>query len=249
MLLTTMIDPTKDVRTQVEATNVNTGGLPPLILSDYLSRAELAKIGYQFDKTHDAERPGFLISAALPLISSALIAEQDVSKEFAAVLVSEILNRPDADPTNAFNERTVDHVADYFQYAYKKVRIEIFVASMEEFQAFHKLFVPVERVRFFPEEILLRRLKTPSYTPTMAEASAAFQVEPMTSFSIMYAMSTHQVFSTVPLPEFRAMMLPMSYQLWKQEILTPKDVAGDLTTDDVANSKSMKLALKDAVIK
>lgn len=245
MLLTTMIDPTKDVRTQVVATNVQTGGLPPLDISAYLTRQELARIGFLYDNAAEAEKSGILSDAASHLMTAVLIAEHDISEEFASQLVSIILSRPEARPEFILNDETIDHVRDYFRYAYDKVRIEIFVTSMEEYQAYHKIFVPVERIRFFPEETLLKRMQNSNAAPTMAEASAAFQLEPMTSFAIMYAMSTHQVFSTVPLPEFRAMMLPMSYNLWKQEILSPKDSA----TSEISVEKTMKPLLKDVVLR
>lgn len=245
MLLSTMIDPTKDVRLQVEVTNTSSNGLPDFDIPRFIERLEFAKINYIYDMATPAERSPYLISIAKRIFPEVLVADHDISAKFAPRLVAKILDRPDADPFLNLAKDAIHPVYDYLLYAYTKIRIELFITSMEEYQAYHKLFVPVERVRFFPEETLLRRMETPSYVPTIAEASAAFQLEPMTSFTVMYAMSSHQVFSTVPLPEFRSMMLPMSYQLWKQEILTPKEVdAGAVSAPKPTTSTLKDLKLK-----
>jgi hypothetical protein len=250
MFQPTMISPVRPVREQVISRNEESGGIPPLDIPRYLSRTELAKINFMHDNASDAEKPEILVKAASMLSIAALVTEHRMDAVQVEIIVPMILAKPEAHPSHAFDGNTIDHVRDYLQFAYKFVRTEIFVASMEKYQAFHKLYVPVEKLDYFPLEELIKHIQNPEQEVTTEEADFAFQRDQMMSFAVMYAMSTHQVYETVPLPEFRPMMLPMSYQLWKQKILNPgKKLETSEDVVDVAGvGKVLKLGLKNQVL-
>ena len=250
MFQPTMINPVRNVREQVVSSNEESGGIPPLDISQYLSRPELAKIGYLFDNAADAAKPAVLIKAGTMVISAALVMEYKMEPEQVDILVPMVLAKEDAHPSLAFDANTVDHVRDYLQFAYTFVRTEIFTASMERYQAMHKLYVPVDKLDYFPLNELIQHMKNPEQEVTIEEAELTFQRNPMMSFAIMYAMSSHQVYATVPLQEFRSMMLPMSYQLWKQVILVDdeKKAKGADIAEIGGVGKTLKLGLRNQVI-
>ncbi len=250
MFQPTMISPVSPVREQVIARNNESGGIPPLDIPKYLSRQELAKIGYMFDNAPMDDQPEILIKSATMVINAALVMEYQLDAAHVEEIVSMVLAREDAHPSMAFDENTVDHVRDYLQFAYTKVRTEIFTASMERYQAMHKLYVPLDKLDYFPLADLIRHMKNPEQEVTIEEAELTFQSNPMMSFAIMYAMSSHQVYATVPLPEFRSMMLPMSYQLWKNVILVDDEKLqkGDDIAEIGGVGKTVKLGLRNQVL-
>jgi|GEM_PF-2652566 len=253
MFQPTMISPVRAVREQVISRNEESGGIQPLDIPRYVTRPELAKINYMYDNTSEDDASAknvILLEAAKNVVSAALVTEYRLDPVQVETVVELILAKPELHPSNAFDANTIDHVRDYLQYAYKLVRTELFVASMEKYQAFHKLYVPVDKLDYFPLEELIAHIKDPEREVTVEEAELAFQRDQMMSFAVMYAMSTHQVYETVPLPEFRPMMLPMSYQLWKQKILNPGEKLEKV--DDLVDvgsvGKTLKLGLKNQVL-
>ena len=252
MFQPTMINPVSPVREQVVSRNEESGGISPLDIDQYLSRLELAKINYLHDNAADgAAKDEVLVRAAKMVCLSALVTEHAISPEGAERMLDIKFAKPEAQPINAFDVNTIDHVRDYLQFAYKHIRTEIFVASMEKYQAIHKLYVPVEKISYFSDNDIIEQMLHPEQLPSIEEAELEFQKNPMIAFAIMYAMSTHQVYATVPLPEFRSMMLPMSYQLWKSTILSDemKNAKATDLADVTTVGKTVKLGLKNHVVK
>lgn len=250
MFQPTMISPVRPARDQVASRNEESGGIPPLDIERYLEDEELAVIAYKYDRAPMEQQSALLIALVKPVLIAALVTEYSLEQTLVEEIVEIVLARPDSDPSNAFDENTVDHTSDFLQFAFKKIRVEIFTACMEKYQKIHRLYVPVEKLDYFPLDEVIRHMKNPGEEVTREEAEFVFQRDPMQSFSVMYAMSTHQVYETVPLPEFRPMMLPMSYQLWKQVILNPdeKMEKAESITDTLGSSKILKLGMKNQSI-
>jgi hypothetical protein len=203
-----------------------------------------------FDNAPEDERPEILIKSATMVISAALVMEYQLEATRVEIIVPMVLAREDAHPSMAFDENTVDHVRDYLQFAYTKVRVELFTANMERYQKMHKLYVPIDKLDYFPLDDLIRHMQNPEQEVTKEEAELAFQRDPMMSFSVMYAMSTLQVYATTFLPEMIAMRLPMSYQLWKNVILVDdeKRQKGNDIAEVAGVGRTLKLGLRNQVV-
>ena len=239
-LQSNMIDPIHPVREQVESTNKSSGDLPPLDIELYMNRQAQARLGYMYDNAAAGAKAEILINAAKPIMASVLVTEHHIDPERVEDLVEKVFMKPMLHPSQAFNEETIDHVKDYLQHAYRETRLEIFSANMQRYQKMHRIYVPLEKLDYFSVDEIIAELDDPECVVTKEEAELAFQRDPSMAFTIMYAMSGHQIFQTVQIPDFRAMMLPMSYQLWKRIILEPAEQAGEIESGSLATAGMAK---------
>lgn len=247
-LQATMINPMHDVREQVESTNESSGGLPPLDIEQYLSRQAEIRLGYMYDNAAAGEKDEILINATKPIMASVLVTDHHIRPDRVEDLIAKVFQDPKLHPSQAFNEETIDHVKDYLQHAYKEVRLALFTANMRIYQKIHRRYEPVEKLDYFSVDDLLSEMENPDRIVTQEEAELAFQRDPMMAFAIMYAMSSHKIFDTVQIPEFRAMFMPMAYQLWKKVILEPSEQAGEIeggSLEAAAIAKKTRAALRN----
>ena len=218
MLIPTLINPVDDVREQVVNSNSMTGGLPRIVVADYLTEDD-----FQCFVDMVQADGSKALEGAIGIVTVALQAEYDLAEDVARAFSETTLRSTEFEETLSrllsSEDGLVKIVEDVLASAYDHVRLTAFAESMRVYQDIHKIYFANDRAFLFDPSFLLSRMRTQK-TMSREEADTLIAADKQSAFSTLYAMSVLEVDRVVPIPEMKVLMTAARYQSWKGIILS-----------------------------